>query len=490
MHTFKKIILILLLLLGIMAAFIGYRTVTFPSRQLTASSPVKPVQVTGAVDRFSEAIRIRTVSPENKQDFDSVQFDRFSEFLSRTYPLMDSLLEKRTFQGYSHLYRWPGSDPALQPGVLMGHFDVVPVIEENRKYWKADPFGGEVRNDTIWGRGTIDDKVGVLSILESVEYLLANGHQPKRTLYIALGHDEEIGGLGGARNIADYLQAQGVKAEFVLDEGGFVSSGMIPGVEKEVALIGIAEKGFASMYLSVEIEGGHSSMPGRETAIDIMSGAIARLKANRLPAGLSAPMEEFMDFIGPEMPFLQKMAMANREIFTPLILKAYEESSSGNALVRTTTAPTIFRSGVKDNIIPFSAEATVNFRVLPGSGIQEVLEHIEEVVADDRIKVRQGEYNCEPSSVAPVNGLGFQTLQSTIGQLFPDALVAPYLVVGGTDSRHFSKVSDAIYRFSPVRLSSANIKSFHGLNERLAVSDLQNSIGFYIQFIRNLDAVE
>ena len=231
-------------------------------------------------------------------------------------------------------------------------------------------------------------------------------------------------------------------------------------------------------------------MPGRETAIDLMAGAVARLKDNPLPASITSPMEGFMEFVGPEMPFMQRMAMANKRLFSPLILDAYAASASGNALIRTTTAPTIFHSGVKDNIIPLSAEATVNFRILPGSGTQEVLEHMKRVMADDRIKIRQGDYNCEPSSVASVDGIGFTALQHTVGQVFPDALVAPYLVVGATDSRHFQEISDQVYRFSPVRLSSANIKSFHGLNERLAVSDLENSLGFYVQFIRNLDAIE
>ena len=231
-------------------------------------------------------------------------------------------------------------------------------------------------------------------------------------------------------------------------------------------------------------------MPGRETAIDLMAGAVKRLKDNPLPASITPPMEGFMAFIEPEMTFMQRMAMANKGLFSPLILNAYESTASGNALIRTTTAPTIFKSGVKDNIIPLSAEATVNFRILPGSGTMEVLKHIQRVVADDRIKIRQGEYNCEPSPVASVEGLGFTTLQRTVGQIYPDVLVAPYLVVGATDSRHFSGISDQIYRFSPVRLSNANIKSFHGLNERLAVGDLENSIGFYVQFIRNLDAFD
>ncbi|MFT6930834.1 MAG: carboxypeptidase PM20D1, partial [Sediminicola sp.] len=365
MKSLKKVLLLIVSLILVFAIYLVINTLNFKSTQITYES-AKVLEVNfSSVENFSKAIKIKTISPENTIDFDSIQFQLFSDFLKNTYPLADSLLEKKTFNSYSFLYKWRGSDLTLKPIVLMAHLDVVPVIEENRAKWKHDSFGGEIINDTIWGRGSIDDKVGVVGIMESLELLLKDGFLPKRSIYIALGHDEEIGGVNGAKTIAQYLEEKKIKAEFVLDEGGSIIQKLIPDIEKEVALIGIAEKGFVSLELSVSLEGGHSSMPERETAIDVLSNAIVKLKENPFPAVISPTIEEFIENLGPEMPFANKLVFANKSIFKSLITGIYEESASGNALVRTTTSPTIFNSGVKDNIIPLSASAVINFRIIP-----------------------------------------------------------------------------------------------------------------------------
>ena len=447
---------------------------------------ITPVQASGeAINHFAEALKIRTVSPENTADFDSIQFEKFNTFLVETYPLADSLLEKKTFNYFSHLYKWQGSDKKLNPVVLMGHLDVVPVIEQNKSDWKVDPWAGTIQNDTIWGRGTIDDKIGVVGIMEAIELLLSTNFQPKRTVYFAFGHDEEIGGRQGAVAMADYLEKQGVTADYVLDEGGVVAEGLVPGMTKEVALIGTAEKGYLSLNLDVRIEGGHSSMPGKETAIDVMAKAISALKNNPFPPKITVPLEEFMDYIGPEMPFVNKMVFANKSVLSPVLLSIYESTSSGNAQIRTTTSPTIFNSGVKDNIIPLTASATVNFRILPESTSEDVITHVKEVINDDRINISKGGFVSEPSKLSATDNDQFKILNETILQLFPNVVVTPYLVVGGTDSRHYSEVTDNIYRFSPIQLNENSKKSFHGLNERLAVSDFYNAIAFYVQLIQN-----
>lgn len=481
----KRILLPLILLVLVVAIYLMIRTFSAESKQMTEQTPLVTDIRPGSLGRFSKAIQIKTVSPENKADFDSIQFERFNQFLVDSYPLIDSLLDHQMFNGFSHLFTWKGSNQGLKPAVLMGHYDVVPVIEENRKYWKENPFGGDVVRDTVWGRGTIDDKITVIGLMEAIEWLLEKGFQPERTYLISLGHDEEIGGLQGAKVIAEHLEQQGVEAEFVLDEGGSVTRDMIPGLNADAALVGIAEKGFATLYLSLELEGGHSSMPEKETAIDVMAGAISRLKNNPFPAEISPGLEAFIDYLGPEMTFVNRMAFANPWFFKPLIISAYEKSSSGNALIRTTTSPTIFNSGVKDNIIPLSARATVNFRILSESSVEEVMEHVKEVIDDDRIKIEQGAFNVDPSKVSDVNTSNFSGLHKTIAQAFPEAKVAPYLVVGATDSRHFKGVSNQIFRFSPIRISPSNVKSFHGLNERIAVSDFQTSVQFYMQLVRN-----
>ncbi|WKK65245.1 M20 family peptidase [Lutimonas zeaxanthinifaciens] len=483
----RVLVYIIFSLLSLLVAYILINTFSLRSKQLSIDQ-VEIIQINGAaIDRFAQAIQIQTVSPEDPSDFDSLQFIRFNEYLRKSYPLIDSLLEHNVFNNFSHLYLWKGTQPQKKPIVLMGHLDVVPVIPDNLKYWKQPPFEGKIIKDTLWGRGSIDDKIGVIGILESVELLLSQNFQPKRDIYIAIGHDEEIGGNKGARAIADYLIEKGVEAEFVLDEGGSITQGMIPGMNQNVALIGIAEKGSVSIELEVELEGGHSSMPGKETAIDVMSTAISKLKTNPFPAGISKPIEGFVEYLGPEMPFFNKMAFANANLFEPLILKSYEASSSGNALIRTTTAPTIFNSGVKDNIIPLSAKATVNFRIISGSSIEEVISHVKKTIEDERVSVKESGFNTEPSKVSSTEAFGFQTLHKSIAEIYPETIVSPYLVVGATDARHFNDISENIYRFLPIKITKSNIKAFHGLNERVAVEEFENAVRFYVQLIKNSD---
>lgn len=485
MKLIKKLSLFLLFGLLIVVAYILYTTFAAESRQIIVDAAEKPKLEADIMKNFSQAIQIQTVSPEDLKDFDSIQFIKFNHFLEATYPLADSLLDHQIINDFSHLYFWQGSEQNLNPVILMGHLDVVPVIEENRPFWNQEPFGGEIVNDTLWGRGTIDDKVGVIGIMEAVEALLKNGFQPKRSIYFSFGHDEEIGGERGAKAMAARLMELGVKAEFIIDEGGSLTNGMVPGIDKDVALIGIAEKGSVSLELSVEIEGGHSSMPGKETAIDVLSKAIFKLKSQPFPALISTPIEGFLEYLGPEMPFVNKMAFANNAIFEKMIIGVYEASASGNALVRTTTSPTIFNSGVKDNIIPLSAKATINFRIITGSSVAEVKERIQAVINDDRIKISEGNFNTEPSKVSSTEALGFKLVHQTIAEIYPDVLVSPYMVVGATDARHFTGLSDHIYRFLPTRINKSNVKSFHGLNERIAVKDFENSIHFYTQLIKN-----
>ena len=485
MKIIKKSLLFLLAILLLFIVYLMWNTVNFDSKQITQTG-IEEIKISDAsTQHFSDAIKIKTISPENPADFDSTQFELFSTFLVDAYPLADSLLEKKIFNSYSLLYKWQGSNASEKPIVLMGHLDVVPVIEKNLADWQHDPFGGEIKDGAVWGRGAIDDKVGVIGIMESIEMLLSEGFAPKRTIYIALGHDEEIGGVNGATAIASYLKEQAVDAEFVLDEGGSIVQDMIPGIEKEVALIGIAEKGFVTLELSVKIEGGHSSMPEKETAIDVMANAITKLKNNPFPAEISKPIEGFIEYLGPEMPFLSKMVFANKSIFSSVITGIYEKTGSGNALVRTTTSPTIFNSGVKDNIIPQFANASVNFRVMPETTMEALIERVRQTIDDERITISIGSFASEASKISSTSSFGYETLNKTISQIYPEALVAPYLVIGATDSRHYSELSDNIYRFSAIKLNKNNIKSFHGLNEKLSVEDFHSSIRFYTQLIKN-----
>ncbi|MEQ9165976.1 MAG: M20 family peptidase [Fulvivirga sp.] len=481
----KKILLFILLVALLLASVVLYNTFTFKSKQIQVE-PVAKIDIPAtAKDHMSQAIQIPTISNANPADFDSTAFDNFKKFVKDTYPLTDSLLEINYINEYSMVMKLAGSNETLKPVIFMGHLDVVPVPQENRSKWSADPFGGEIKNGQIWGRGAIDDKISVIGNMEALELLLGEGFSPERTIYFCYGHDEELGGVNGAIPIVNYLKEKGVEAEYVVDEGFAITKGMIPGIEKEVALIGTAEKGFVTYNLSIDIMGGHSSMPAPESAIDILSRAIVKLKDNLFPVELSQPVKDFMTYAGPEMPFVQKMAFANPWLFESMIMSTYSKTPSGNALIRTTTAPTIINAGVKDNVIPYQAKASVNFRILPGSSIEEVRNHVVEVIDDERIKVEIGDFASEPPRASPTDAFGYISLEKTNKEIFPEVLITPNLVIGATDSRHYYEICDNIYRFTPFHLNSENISTFHGIDERIPVADFEDAVRFYYQLIKN-----
>ncbi len=483
----KKILLVVLVMLLVFAGSLGWRAITFPSKQISVPpAPPLKVDVTSSVARLARAVTFKTVSYQNRADFDASEFEGLHAFLESAFPKVHSHLRKETVGGWSLLYTWPGSDESLKPIILMGHMDVVPVVAGTEKDWVQDPFGGVIQGGMLYGRGTLDDKVNVLAALEATELLLADGAQPKRTVYLAFGHDEEIGGANGAVEIAKLLKSRGVEAEFVLDEGGAVISGAFPGLDTPVASVGIAEKGYLTVELSVETEGGHSSQPPRETAIGILSGAIYRLETHQMPGGLGPLVLNMLDHIGPEMNFGMRAVVANLWLFSPLVESQLGDSPLMNAFMRTTTAPTIFSAGVKDNVLPPEATAMVNFRILPGDTREDVVEHIRDVVNDERVIIRPlMESGNDPSKVSPTEGWAFETITRSIREVLPDVVVTPYLVIAATDARHYGIVSDNVYRYSPMELEGEDLARIHGTNERVSIENYGRMIRFYHRLIQN-----
>lgn len=377
-----------------------------------------------------------------------------------------------------------GRNEALEPIILVSHIDVVPIASLRK--WTVHPFTEGIKNDTIYGRGTMDDKFGVIGIMEAVEQLLTTGHQPKRTIYLAFGHDEEVSGHRGAETIVNHLHEKGVKAALVLDEGQSIIQRMIPGLSQQVALVGIAEKGYASLELRVDLAGGHSSMPANETAIDVLANAVHKVKSNPMPAQLTPALAGFMDKLGPEMNFQTKLFFANKNIFSPLILSAYESAGgAANASVRTTTSPTIFEAGIKENVIPTSARSVINFRILPGETVDDIIGHIEQVVEDERVKIAVEGTPNNASPISPMEGIAYETIDKSIKEIFPDLLTAPSLVIAATDARYYYKISSNVYRFMPNYINPENLACFHGIDERVSVSEFEDGIRFYRQMILN-----
>ena len=337
----------------------------------------------------------------------------------------------------------------------------------------------------LYGRGTLDDKMGMMGLLESVDYLLKSNFQPERTLLLAFGQDEETSGKLGAQTIAAALKKRGVSLEYILDEGGVIKPEGVAGINKPVALIGISEKGYMSLELTAIGKGGHSSMPPAQTSIGMVAEAVSKLEHNPFPARLNGGMDQLLSYLASEAPFSKRIILANQWLFGPVIERSIAETKSGSATLRTTTAPTIFRAGAKDNVLPIDAVATVNFRILPGDTVEGVISRVKEVIDNDSITVSILGKGNNPAPMASTENMGFQTINKTIKSVFPEVVVAPFVMLGATDSKFYAALTPSIYKFSPIPLSDAQSAGVHGTNERISIKDYKNIIWFYVTLIRN-----
>jgi carboxypeptidase PM20D1 len=466
---------------------VAFRTVAWRSAQL-AVDPVTRFEIEdGAIDRLARAVRLRTLSRAETTESDFAAFDALDRDLERSFPLVHNSLAREVVGGHSLLFTWQGKEQQAPSMLLLAHMDVVPVEPETESAWTHGPFSGEVAEGFIWGRGTLDDKVSVMAILEAVETLLKQGFQPRQTVLLAFGHDEETGGEAGAAQIAALLKSRRIRVAYALDEGSAITQGIVPGLDRPAALIGIAEKGFASVELTAVSAGGHSSMPPPHTAIGIIAAAVHALENDPMPASLEGPGSLLFDRLGPEMPLLMRIPLANRWIFGGLIVSRLESSPTTNAIVRTTTAATIIEGGVKDNVLPARARAVVNFRIKPGETAQDVLAHVVRTVNDRRVQVGllDGSAAHDPSPNSSTTSAGFLTIERTVRQVFPGTVVAPSLVVAGTDSRHYQEVAADVYRFTPFVLTDDDTRRIHGTDERISVEGYRDCVRFYVQLLIN-----
>jgi carboxypeptidase PM20D1 len=477
---FKRILIVISTALLLLVVVVLFKTFTFRSRQPHIAVETLPDRTSEALPRFQGAIKFKTIAFSDHALIDSSQFNGFHRYLRSTYPLVHEKLALKKIEGYSLLYKWEGTDPSLPPYVLMAHQDVVPIEEASRNLWTVDPFEGVVKQDSVWGRGTSDDKINLIAIMEAVEKLLKEGFQPKRTIYLAFGHDEEVGGTG-AQAIAAELKSQNVNADLVLDEGGFRTMDKVPGMTKPVALVGTSEKGYVSLELTVEKNGGHSSMPEKETALDILTKAVVTLREHPFPARFTESTVGFIEYVGPEMPFLQKMVFANTWLFKKVVIGIYESSPGGNAVVRTTSVPTILQAGVKENVVPTTVSATFNFRTLPGDSTAHVIDHVKKVIDDDRVQISVlGGFNSEPTGITSSDGPGYKLVDETVHKIFAETVSAPFMMIGGTDSRYMEGVSQNIIKFSPM----TDPIGFHGVNERVSVNSFRDTLWFFEVLLR------
>jgi carboxypeptidase PM20D1 len=486
----KRILLVLLALLLLLTAAVAINTLRQGSRQLEVpAAPPLAIDENSVAGKLSGAIRFQTVSSHDDPNLNADEFRKLQAHLQQQFPRVHASLQREVVGGLSLLYTWPGTDLGARPIALMAHQDVVPIAPGTEAKWQAAPFSGEVKDGYVWGRGAWDDKGNLVAQLEAVEMLLASGFKPRQTVYLVFGADEEAGGLRGAAQIVKLLQDRKVRLDFVIDEGLLITEGIMPGMARPAALIGIAEKGYLSVVMKVPATPGHSSMPPPKgtSAIGMMSAALRRLDDEQLPGTIRGVAREMFETIAPEMGGFQRVALSNLWLFGPIVQAQLEKGASTNAMLRTTTALTIFNAGNKDNVIPGEAQATVNFRLLPGDTRESVMQHVKGK-AGDRFELIALPGSSEPSPVSPTGSASYQTINRTVRSLFPGTIVAPGLMIGATDSRHFTPISDHIYRFSPVRAKPEDLSRFHGTNERISVANLGELVRFYHQLLRNLNA--
>ena len=434
---------------------------------------------------LSNSIRFKTVSHQEEACIETAAFIAFHDFLEESYPLIHCTLKRERVGGLSLLYTWEGTDKEASPLVFAAHMDVVPIEDGTLENWAYPPFEGRIADGYIWGRGTMDCKGILIALMEAVEGLLDQGYRPRPTVYLAFGHDEEVGGYKGACEIAKLLASRRVQAECVLDEGGFLVDGEVLGVRRPIASIGIAEKGYLTLELRVETEGGHSSLPPAHTAIGILARAIHRLEGKPFPSRLDGTIRQTFQYLAPELPRTMRLALANRWLMGGLVKHKLSKITAANAMIRTTFAATIIRGGTKENVLPQEARAVMNFRVLPGDSIEYVVGRVKKIVNDPVVSLHIRGHPTEASGVSDMDSKGFRILERTLKEVFKEAVPAPFLVTGMSDARHYACISNRIFRFGPQRVGLDDEKRGHGTDEQVGVENFREFVTFYTRMIQN-----
>ncbi|KPH12697.1 M20/M25/M40 family metallo-hydrolase [Chryseobacterium sp. ERMR1:04] len=508
----KKILLIILGILIVLIIVLLVKTFMYPFKKTnaTATEGWKVTRNDSAIQRFSNGIKIATISTGELGDFNYSTFDTFKEYLKKSYPELYQNTENYEVNKYGLVFKLKGSQPNLEPILFLSHMDVVPpgdadiknseenIFRPNDKAlpritkvaedWDYAPFSGAVANGRIYGRGAIDMKGMLFSLLESMTSLIKSGYVPQRDMYLAFGFDEEVGGQKGAVQIADHFKKLGLKFDAVYDEGGLIlEKGSVKGIDSDVAVIGCAEKGFLSAKIKVKGLGGHSSMPPMESAIGKAAIIMQRLEKSQMKPEITPLIKEFFDTIGGVMPFTSRLAISNQWLLKSLLLSQLEKNNSTNALIRTTTALTMMKGSDAPNVLSPEVEFVVNFRILPGNTIKEVKQHIAEATKGFDVEVEEIDNTREASAVSPTNTKAFQLIQAGIKEVYPDAIAAPYLTMAATDAYKYQIVSKNIYRFMPIKINSSEQQSIHSTNEYLSIENYMKMIRYFEFIMKNYD---
>ncbi len=483
MKTWRAGALVVVLALVALAAVILYRTQALKAAPADTAAEVRAPSVDGglAAQHLSAAVRFQTVSHENAADDDPRPLAALRDWLTATYPRLSAAAPREQVGEGALIWTWKGSDPSLPPIILMAHQDVVPVADETRGLWSVDPFGGEIRDGAVWGRGAIDDKGSLVALMEAAEALAAQGFQPKRTIYLVSGHDEEVRG-SGARAAAEALKARGVRALFALDEGSVVVADF-PLTKGPAALIGISEKGYATLKITARGAGGHSSAPPRNTAATLVARAVTAIADHPFPLRYGGPTADMLRVMAPRLSFPVRMAVANAWLFAPMLAHEIGATPPGQAMLHTTIAPTMLSGSPKDNVLPGLATAEINYRIAPGQTSADVMARARAAIGPLPVTLSWVGAPRDPSPVSSTRSEGWRDVAGVAARQFPGVPVAPSLVTAGTDGRSMSLVTGDVYRFQPILFSLKDIEMIHGVNEHLRVADLKRMADFYAQLM-------
>ena len=441
-----------------------------------------------AVARFRELLQLPTVSHADETEIEWEPFDAFVAALPRLYPRTHERLEREIVDGHSLLYRWPGA-AASDPLVLMAHYDVVPVVEEE---WDRPPFAAEIVGDgvdaAIHARGAIDDKGSLVAILEAVEQLAGSDFRPARDVYLSFGHNEETAG-GGARAVVDLLRERGVRPGLVIDEGGAVVEGVVPGVTVPTAMVGVAERGVMTAVLTAREGGGHASTPPAFPATARLARAIGRLHRHPFPVRIAPPVRALFATLAPHAPQPLRWVFGNLALTGPLLARVFPRlGPEMNALVRTTAVATELSGAPGENVLATTARAAVNIRLLTGDTVASATDYVRRVIADPEVEV-EVRHGSDPSPVSPWRGEPWRRVAGAVASALSDSssgeniVTTPYIQLGASDSRWFTAISAHVYRFTPFHLTRAERDALHSHNERIRVQVWLRGIGFYRDLI-------
>lgn len=467
---------LLLFLLILSAKTLMQRETTLPCTQgPEGSSDLHAEQA------LSKAIGCRTISNEDVDITEWEAFSRLQEILSENYSLCETMrITDLELGSYNLVYRFEGKDTSGEPALLTAHLDVVGAVEED---WSHPPFAGHIADGYVWGRGSFDCKLQVITILEAFEDLLTRGEQPSRTWYVAFGCDEECNAsVEGATRIASWFAKQGVHFSLVLDEGGVVSQNYIKGFKQSIAVVGVAEKGYLDLELAVKREAGHSSTPSFPTALGTLSRGLARLEKHQMRPYLTEPVRTMLKSLGKQGPFGYSLLFLNLGLFKQVLFSLFSKNPTLNALIRTTVVPTVVSASDKSNVIALEAKAQVNIRLLSGQKQEEAIAWVKHTLADASIQVTPLRHT-PPSMVSRTDTEVFTSLRSAILATFPEALVTPYLMLGATDARKYQAICDQIFRFTPARMDKSEIARMHAPDERIGCENIALAKQFYIRLI-------